>query len=209
MPTVHDAAGVYLGDDRAVALYQGAQRVARDVSNILANPAGVGGVAWSANSGVGTISEGPALGPFSTSARMTRVTTSATRVGCLTPYTASTAYRVRLLVRTSHTLTGVAVNLRPDWNSSTGQTSLGTVNLPAGETLVTVGGTSGTATPGGSAALVLIVGSGQGVVGTTVDVVGLLTPGTTDPGVIFNGATPRARWTGAAHQSPSVLWLAG
>lgn len=179
--------------------------------NYLFNPSGVStGSAWTATSGVATVSEGPSLGIFPTSARVTRTATGSTRFAGRISYVASTTFTVKLRVRASEPLADVQVNFRPDSASVTGQRIFATVNIPEGESDLVVTGLAPATAPTATSGLVLVLPTGSGSIGATLDVVGTVVEGSADPGYIWSGSvTPdvnlSVNWQGTANSSISGL----
>lgn len=179
-------------------------------TNLITNPAGSSaGTAWGISPGVATYSEGSALGSFATSARMTRLTTAATRFTCRAAYLASTLYTARMKFRASEAFTSVQVLLRPDVASTTGQASFGTLSVPVGESEFVLSGTSSATAPLSTSGFTLVMTTAG--VGATLEVVATLEQSNIAPN-IFNGATQdvpdsdlTSSWTGTAHASTSLL----
>jgi len=152
-------------------------------------------------------------GSINTAVRATRVDNSNSRVIELrlgTALTASTTFRWRFRVRSSHALGGVTLNLRPAVASATGSVLGASVDLPAGETVVDFVATTSATTPSTSAGLA-VVKSGAPT-GYTIDVTEVLVEKVNvAEGDYFSGATTstdpktRYRWLGTAQASASVV----
>jgi hypothetical protein len=182
-------------------------------TNLITNPAGVAtGTPWSTNAGIGEFSQGPALGPFTTSARMTRVGTGATRFAITAPHNPSTTYTVRARLRASELLTATSVYMRPDAASSASQSLVATIDVPAGESEWVWTTTTTPTAVSAAGGLTIVVGLGRGVIGATLDAVATLIQGPNEPGFIFNGSTPTQAdpprtfaWDGTPHASTSRM----
>ncbi|WP_248242975.1 hypothetical protein [Microbacterium kunmingense] len=166
---------------------------------------------WS--SAIGTLSTRTDMpGDITTAVRWARNATGAGRfthrVGTTMPNAGQTI-RVQARVRASVALSDVQVVARATDSSATGQSILGTLNLPAGVSDIDVTGPTFNASTTSTSGVALIIPSGQGAVGATLDITALnIEVGA--GGAFFDGATPdeeltRYEWTGTAEGSPSII----
>src|SRR5690606_22150667 len=95
-----------------------------------------------------TISDMPA--PTTTGVRSTRLDDGEVRLIDLivgTEFEASTMYRLRMRIRSSDALTAPSVVYRPDLNSSSGEVSADTQDIPSGESYIDVTFTTSSTSP--------------------------------------------------------------
>ncbi|GMM94761.1 hypothetical protein [Microbacterium sp. MTN4-26] len=151
-------------------------------------------------------------GDIPTAIRWTRVSTSAGRISMLVGSTMPNAgqdVHVSLTVRASAALTGVSVVTRPTSTSSTGQTTLETIDIPAGLSIIDVSGPTFTASTSTGSGVALIFPSG-GTTGVTLDVTGVLVELAATAGDYFDGESidqelERYSWATTANASASIL----
>lgn len=160
----------------------------------------------------GTVTLGPALGASATSFRHTRTSGSAAAFrlpleSTFVPVPGQT-YWWTCRVRSSVAVSGVLVTYRNNVNIATGETVAATVNIPAGESIIT--GQAPWPTTGAVSTRGVVIRWSPGGVGDTVDIADL---GFMDRDVaFFSGSTPDYRangrrydysWASAANASVS------
>lgn len=155
-----------------------------------------------------TISDMPA--PTTTGVRSTRLDDGEVRLIDLivgTEFEASTMYRLRMRIRSSDALTTPSVVYRPDLNSSSGEVSADTQDIPSGESYIDVTFTTSSTSPTSDAGITIIH---DGTGSTTLDVTDILIEKAPSDGTMVAGdiessdPLKRYRWLGDENDSISV-----
>ncbi|WNO28732.1 minor tail protein [Microbacterium phage FlameThrower] len=178
----------------------------QQVRNIVADPFGQNGAMWSAVSG--TIDASPG----GVGRRYTRTSTAAGRFNVRIPqaeYAVSTQYRVKMRLRSSAAQSSVSVFIRPTENSTSGQATVTSQTIAAGESerewTITTSATAPSTVP--AVGLTWTASN----TGATMEILAVSVTKVSEPSVpIFSGAsgvddTQRFVWAGAANSSASAL----
>lgn len=229
MPVFSDLLGAHIADEPILSAYRGSDLIVPGRRNDAINPSfeavsgtvevrrnlaidprGTASTTWSSNEPVITLSAGPAFAGSATSRRFTRAATGTGRVAIVvgTSFVASTKFSLKMTVQASEALSNVAVNYRPDSLTSTAQTTVATVSIPAGVSEINVTGTTSATAPTATAGVALIYSSGS--VGSALDITNVLIERALAAGGYFDGDTPAAgdytyAWTGTANASASRM----
>jgi hypothetical protein len=156
--------------------------------------------------GAGAMSLTAGWGAQASAARFTRGTTAAARLAARVGMPLSTPVGVRFHLRASVAMTDVAVYLRPNVGGSLDQVVLGTISVPAGESVWDFAAVTPAVDTTTTQALALVWSTGA--VGSTLDITGVqIEPGAVGP--FFDGdtadtATVDYSWTGTANASTST-----
>lgn len=180
-------------------------------TNIFTDPEAVGLTAFETNVSM-TLSTTTGWAGHASAARTTRVSSAAARMSAVvgTALTTATQWTSLLNLRASIPMTGVQFFYRPTASSSSNQVSLGTMTIPAGESVVRLTGALATA-PSSTASITAVWTSAN--IGETLDMTGItIVQGTYTDGDFsgsmtdthINGVTTLYDWVGATNASAST-----
>lgn len=114
-------------------------------------------------------------GEHSSAMRVTRTAAGVTRFSTAVKFEPSTQYTAMLHVSASHAQPNTLIRLRPAGITVAGEVTLATVNIPAGQSVIVVTGTTtATATSTPRLAVMQNAGAGESPVGATLDITGVL-----------------------------------